>query len=117
LRSHPPYARVPNELCGFVAGSSIELRAADDPNLSSAGEAKACRNRRTGFIAGVDACLKVQDLFELLFCFAWQQPTQILTLEGEIGGHEPSADPQRFSEQTMVRPSVANGAAFGTRLL
>ena len=31
--------------------------------------------------------------------------------------HEPSADPQRFSEQTMVRPSVANGAAFGTRLL
>ena len=39
---------------------------------------------------------------------------------GEFGGHEPScdkADLQRFSEQTMVGPSVANGAAFGTRLL
>ena len=70
----------------------------------------ACQNSRTVFPAGVDACLKIQDLFELLFCFAWQQPTQILTLEGEFGGHESSvdqADPQRLSEQTMVRPSVA----------
>jgi hypothetical protein len=51
------------------------------------------------------------------FLFRLAAAPQILTLEGEIGGQEPSADPQRFSEQAMVRPSVKNGAAFGTRLL
>jgi hypothetical protein len=67
LEKPSPYARVPNELCGFVAVHRLSLRAADDPNLSSAGEVKACRNSRTVFIAGVDACLRSRTSLDCFF--------------------------------------------------